>query len=193
MKHISVTKTEWDIQYKNNKWDYLSTLEETSRYCVISGYILQLDCKKILDLGCGCGLLYNYLYKNQLELYTGVDISNVAIMQSKNLNSKTVQFFEEDIAIFKPGESYDIIICNEVLYYLEDPQYIISRYLNFLRKHGRILISIYTPLDHKHFGYKIAVQLKEIVYAMDIIIEENISIVNRTKKKRWEIILAKPK
>ncbi len=69
----------------------------------------------ILDFGCGTGYLFNYLKKNNFRgFYTGIDISNKAILKAKevyqkhkNCNFKTINIFKNPLK-----KKFDYIIIN---------------------------------------------------------------------------------
>lgn len=77
---------------------------------------------KVLEIGCGTGILSSYLLKKRrkLKLY-GVDISPEAItVAKKNLSSsKNVHFEVGDILNLKyPSHSFDMVIGNSVLHHV---------------------------------------------------------------------------
>jgi SAM-dependent methyltransferase len=87
------------------------------RYDVMLAVINKNDKNsKILDFGCGTGMLYDYILNNNITNieYNGLDINNILIKQAKSkyLNSN---FFTLDI-LYEPYklEEYDYIICNGV-------------------------------------------------------------------------------
>lgn len=87
--------------------------------------ILKLKPDTILDLGCGEGFVIKNLKKAMPETkFTGVDISSEAIKESKNLIPEE-QFYNLDISnvdIQKSPlkESYDTVICLEVLEHISE-------------------------------------------------------------------------
>ena len=54
--------------------------------------------KKILDFGCGTGMLYNYILSNNIEYinYNGIDINNILIEKAKT-KFKNIIFKTSDI------------------------------------------------------------------------------------------------
>jgi cyclopropane fatty-acyl-phospholipid synthase-like methyltransferase len=73
----------------------------------------------ILDIGCGAGTLTRMLASNALKI-TAIDFSPKAIKHAKShpSSANNILYQCHDIRNLSLTESYDIIICSEVLYYL---------------------------------------------------------------------------
>lgn len=74
-------------------------LKQTSKFCSFSN--------KILDIGCGCGFLTNYIYQNGYDRIIGIDISQKSIEYAKTKYSK-IQFQKSDICSVTFSEKFDI-------------------------------------------------------------------------------------
>ena len=126
---------------------------------------IDIQNKKILDIGCGAGILSVELAKQGADV-TGIDLAKQAIMTAKlyvldkhkndnlNINSK-------HIAIDKLAESsetkYDIITCMEMLEHVPYPEKIISNASKLLNGNGIMFLS---TLNRNYKSY-----LKSIVGA----------------------------
>lgn len=66
-----------DQAYREGAYDIVETLELAPRMAVLAGYIRHLGLRRILDVGCGTGLLLSHLDRD--ATYVGVDISPTAI------------------------------------------------------------------------------------------------------------------
>jgi SAM-dependent methyltransferase len=132
-------------EYACGRWDYLKSLEEMSRYAVIAGYCLHGgDVSSVLDLGCGSGLLRRWLRSVGRIEYVGVDRSKTAIdAAKKEWTDGLTDFVAMDIATYVPDRKFDVIIFNEVLYYLDQPGDILGRFGDFLKENGRFVISLW--------------------------------------------------
>ncbi|MET3022008.1 class I SAM-dependent methyltransferase [Flavobacterium hydatis] len=122
-------KCSWNYKYALGKWDFMK--EEKTRYEKIIEFIKAspIDKPKILDLGCGYGALNFYLKESEYSTITGVDLSSTAICKAKKQNFINSSFITADLNKFNTNEHYDIVIFNEVLYYLENQESIVSRFV----------------------------------------------------------------
>lgn len=104
--------------------------------------------KNILDIGCGEGYLTEKL-ANIGSKVTALDISRHALKRARNrLKSKTnVTFICSDILSWQAGrqteERFDLIICSEVLYYLNLNQIkmIIPKIISWLTPYGKLILT----------------------------------------------------
>lgn len=140
------SKGAWDDQYKRGDWDYMGRLQESSRYFAIVGYMTLLQLQKegaILDVGCGEGILYERT-KHLGYLYTGIDISEVAILRLQARHRDALAaFITADADLYVPNPFFDLIVFNESLYYLQEPLKSLRRYATALKPHGVLILSTY--------------------------------------------------
>jgi 2-polyprenyl-3-methyl-5-hydroxy-6-metoxy-1,4-benzoquinol methylase len=139
---------EWDRQYATSTWDYLTGLEQAPRYAVIEGWRRRLKpTGSVLDLGCGEGVLFDQIPPAARVTYTGVDLSEVAIESAvrKVRDAALERFICSDLLTFEPppGSRFDVIVFNEVLYYLADPLSTVRRYRSVLAPDGIIVVSVF--------------------------------------------------
>ena len=135
-------KFSWNLKYFQGKWKFMET--ENIRYESIYKLINVKDTKyAILDLGCGYGTLLNYFKKEDYSNYLGVDLSNYVISKAKKRNYLKSDFLSYNIQKFTPQTKFDVIIFNEVIYYLDNPLKELVRYSNYLNEGGFIIISIF--------------------------------------------------
>lgn len=142
-----VPKSEWERQVKNGEWEYIKHLDELAHYSIIAGYFQHL--KKggaILDVGCGEGLLQMRLNPQTYAYYAGIDISEAAIERAASKADDKTFFFVACAGNYVPPQLFDAIIFNEVLYYLDSPLQILSRYSNYLNQDGVFIISMVKSL-----------------------------------------------
>ena len=100
----------------------------------------------ILDIGCGDGYgtqkLHNTGYKT-----TGIDLSGEMIsLAKKYAESKPISFFQADINELPfERESFDAVMCINVLEWTEDPYMALRKICNVLKKGGMLCIGILGP------------------------------------------------
>lgn len=137
----------WDEEFKCGKWDYL----EIYKNDIIYGYIKKYSSGgSILDLGCGSGNTCKDLDSGEYTLYTGVDISDVAIKKARS-NCESIkqkhrenEFIISDVIKYEPAQRYDVILFRESLYYLPYHKIIIvlNRYSRYLTPKGVFIVRI---------------------------------------------------
>ena len=152
MPQLKVSKNKWEKEFSAGQWDYLdSTPAERARSAVI-GMLCQyyFPKGKILDVGCGLGTTVDFLNIDQRQKYLGLDISEEAI---KKAGKKKTDFLVSDFNNFKSSKKFDVIIFNEVLYYMDENS-AFEQALNILTRNGIILISLY-QMKNKRYDQKI--------------------------------------
>jgi len=107
--------------------------------------VTSLTGKKVLDVGCGGGILAESLSKAG-GIVTGIDLSNKALKVAElhQLESNTsVQYRSisaEDLAKKEP-EQYDVVTCMEMLEHVPDPSSVVQACATLCKPGGRIFFS----------------------------------------------------
>lgn len=92
---------------------------------------------KILDVGCGAGLLTNHLAQNGYDA-TGIDLSASSLdIASKMDVTKTVQYQHANAyALPFPNNSFDVVCAMDILEHVEVPNLLIAEASRVLRPEG---------------------------------------------------------
>lgn len=142
-KRKTSQKYKFNLQFENNRWDGLRDLAELGRYSIIVGYA-GFFCKKarVLDLGCGEGILQERFNNTDYEQYVGIDFSEVAIQKAKKLENNKTQFRVGDLNQLTIEGIFDVIIYNESLNYLKHPKEVVQALYKNLSPGGIFIFSL---------------------------------------------------
>ncbi len=131
----------------NSWWDKegpLKTLHDINpvRVAYIKKMVAQLAKKRILDIGCGGGILAESLAREGAKV-TGLDAEENAIQvahahaQEENLS---IRYLSGLIESFQ-AKPFPVITCMEMLEHVQDPALILSHAARLLSKEGYLLLS----------------------------------------------------
>jgi SAM-dependent methyltransferase len=124
-------------------WARLRHVNELARYSVIQGFVHHYagaGSGTVLDVGCGDGILQERLGYGR---YVGVELFAEAVARASERADHRTRFVHADATHYVPEETFDAIIWNECLYYLERPLETVERYLAFLKPQGVMIVSMF--------------------------------------------------
>ncbi|TVQ99145.1 MAG: methyltransferase domain-containing protein [Desulfovibrionales bacterium] len=110
----------FDWRYrKPDTYNYAASEEERIKRERIAAFLNDRHYANILEVGCGEGYMTTVLAPLGDRLL-GIDISKVAVERAQRMHADNprVAFQQADVFTFRPQESYDLITCSEILYYL---------------------------------------------------------------------------
>jgi 2-polyprenyl-3-methyl-5-hydroxy-6-metoxy-1,4-benzoquinol methylase len=155
-----LSDADWDREYGRGVLDVYGATRELARYSVLIGYLRSRPSPPVvLDVGCGVGLLARRLGGEDIAAYVGIDPSEVAIEEARRAHDRPDVTF---LVGTEPSEdlgTFDVVVCNEVLYYVDDVDALMRQVHAVLRPGGWLLTSIlrhsgdvalHRSLDH-HF------------------------------------------
>ena len=135
----------WDNFYtKKNPWNYVDGYRDRMRIEIIMDYIKWSNSKNVLDIGCGEGSL-TLAASEFVQQISAFDLSKNAIEYAKNDRSRgNIDYFQKDATDFVHSDKdYDLILCTEILYYLDNEERItlIQEIRKSLSSNGYFLLS----------------------------------------------------
>jgi 2-polyprenyl-6-hydroxyphenyl methylase/3-demethylubiquinone-9 3-methyltransferase len=137
------TADRWADSYTSGGTDAYGSLDELGRYGVLLGYLSWLGPGiTVLDVGCGAGLLRARMAGVPFAAYLGVDPTPGAISQAEVLADERTTFRHADPLHDDLGQ-FDVVVCNEVLYFAREPERLVERVGAALRPGGHLLTSIW--------------------------------------------------
>ena len=104
---------------------------------------LTLKGSKILDLGCGGGLLAEEMYKSGAEV-VGIDASKKTIEIAKNHakeQSLKIKYLNTDLESFESKVKFDAVICFELIEHVPDPEELINQITKIIKPNGKLFLS----------------------------------------------------
>lgn len=134
----------WNEQYGAGKWAYLRDPGELARYGILVAFCERLTpCRRVLDVGCGEGILRDLLRRGDDRRYLGIDVSEVAIEAARSRADADDEFRVADAETFATEERFDAVVLNESLYYFHDPLGQAARYLELTADGGALIVSMF--------------------------------------------------
>ncbi len=98
--------------------------------------------KRLLDVGCGDGE-YDYYLHNKFKTIVGVDINNNELLFAKrNKLENTNYVLSEGAKLPFSDETFDKVICIDVLEHVANDKELISEIYRVLEKRGSLLLSV---------------------------------------------------
>jgi SAM-dependent methyltransferase len=130
----------WNGEFASGHWKQLEAGGDESVHLLVERYASK---GSILDLGCGPGTTGIELDPAAYSIYTGVDISDVAVLKARNRaqmagRAERNQYLQSDILTYVPMRPYDVILYGESIYYVPVRRVaaMLDRYATYLTPGG---------------------------------------------------------
>lgn len=141
---VRQTKEQWEQQFAAGTWDRLKEGQpntiELAR--LILDYVRERGGNiRVLDVGCGNGGLARLLAAEPGITYTGIDISETALVTARTAvpNARFIAMDAEQSPL--DIGTFDILVFSEVLYYM-NPDRLLARYHKHATDDARVFISV---------------------------------------------------
>jgi ubiquinone/menaquinone biosynthesis C-methylase UbiE len=163
----------------------------------IASRLPEIDNLEILDVCCGTGNAVPILEKkNKLFNYTGIDFSKHMLRRAESKYGKilNVNFFQKNIntVLPFPDNSFNILLCINALYVLDDHTFLIKEFSRVVKKGGMIIVStpIKKPKIIKHISFHIKnksfLSLFLKVIPLILLLLFNLIIVKKGERKDYK-------
>jgi SAM-dependent methyltransferase len=177
---MHATPSQWDGQYLAGDWDYLAQIEQAARYGIIASWLRgRAQPARLIDLGCGEGVLLRYAWPSHVGSYLGVDHSEVAISRARNAwgHRPECRFLTGSAEAITEQQlrSADIVILNEVLYSLAGPLQLVRRIL-------AAAPTVYFSITSYH-----PETIRLITRSLAHCIEELVECTDKKRSKAWTL------
>lgn len=132
----------WNI---NGNYKILHKINPLRLDFIINNFNKPLNNKKVLDIGCGGGLISELLSKKKANV-TGIDENIYNIKQAKNhakISSLKINYLNKSLNSFnkKNKQKYDLILCLEVLEHVENVEESLEIISKLLKTNGTLILS----------------------------------------------------
>lgn len=129
------------VENARGGWDRLRDVSERARYEAVRQVVeTYADDGFVLDLGCSQAVLREGL---RCRRYVGVDASGQALARSRVADQPGTTLVRADVSTFVPDAPPDVVVLNEVLYYLRRPLAVAQRYAGLLAPGGVLVVCCY--------------------------------------------------
>lgn len=108
--------------------------------------------KKIIDIGCGPGIISDIFQKSGAEVYA-LDISKEEIALTKKRNPELHTFVASALKLPFPDKKFNISISNGVLHHTKNCRKGFKEAARVVKKDGEVIISLYTKYHPYPFVY----------------------------------------
>ena len=165
------TKVDLEEWYsKEDPWKYVNTIPDKIRRAILLEQIETVfsdGAKKfVLDAGCGEG----YITKDVASKYNveidAFDISEKALATARKKNShENISYFQLDLNDYLPDKTYDLIMCEETLYYLNDNERISAarKFQKAINPGGYLKVSSIMIGENRYRKYFTLDSIKELL------------------------------
>jgi len=134
-------------KYRDGSWDYFDKEHSPEMAKVIEEYAKK---GRILDMGCGTGILASLLDADSFTYYRGVDASTEAIALAQKRKGENIYFEIGDIQSYECKDDFDLIVFEESLYYVPIfRRRLLRRFAQHLRHGGLFVVTVADPRRFK--------------------------------------------
>jgi len=137
----------WNHEFSSGRWDFLDRTPDERIQSKLEKFARHGN---ILDLGCGSGTASLDLAPAAYSIYTGIDISDIAVRKAKERAQEAGradrnEYYQSDIVTYVPARKYQVIIFGDSIYYIPHDQIadVLKRYSRYLENEGVFVVRVH--------------------------------------------------
>src|SRR6266567_1482537 len=187
MTTIKQDKGDWEVQYQTGEWNRLCSDQEFTRYKVLAGYIEKCGRNvSLFDVGCGEGVILKHLNLDLVDKYTGLDLAQAAL---ERISPKREQdnYVCSSLEEYRPSETWDVILFNEILYYTDDPVAQLRRFEKSLKQGGFFLVSMHRKRNPLAYNNRCIRRLRNYFKEALYLVEDAVEISKIYQPVSWQV------
>lgn len=154
--------SDWCVMTDRDTWDptqYERFRQEREQpFHDLAALITRRPAARMVDLGCGTGLLTAALHRELAGTTTiGIDSSDAMLERARSLEVPGLTFVRGDIGEWEPEEPLDIVFSNAALHWLPDHPRLVARLTRMLVPGGELAVQV--PANFDHVSHVLAAQV----------------------------------
>jgi SAM-dependent methyltransferase len=167
----------WDELYDSGELDFYGEADAIARYGILAGYARHVGARRILDVGCGPGLLRPHLEGVGFTHYLGIDPSPAAIERARRFEDERTSFAVAERAEAGSGR-FDVVVSSDALFYVADAGEFLDHVRELLEPGGHVLTAIWRHVGDTHLHRR----LDERFQLVDRVLVKQLS---DRRRSRW--------
>ena len=114
---------------------------------------------RILDVGCGTGIVARYVYKSLGDSVhiTGVDVNEIVLEKAREicrLNAASIEWKQADVtALPFSNDKFDVLLCQQGLQYFPDRSRALNEINRVLVNEGRVVFNVWRSIEYSPFYF----------------------------------------
>lgn len=141
---MSTTRDAWNpTQYERFR------AEREQPFHDVAAFITQRPSGRVVDLGCGTGVLTAALHRDLGATATiGVDSSAAMLERAQSIDAAGLSFVQADISEWQPAEPVNVVFSNAALQWVPDHHSLFTRLKAMLAQGGELAVQVPANFDH---------------------------------------------
>jgi predicted TPR repeat methyltransferase len=192
MNAVVQSRDRWENEYESGAWSRLHSSHEFAHYTLVASYLQRHGRPfRLLDVGCGEGVILKFLNRSLVESYTGVDIAQAALDKIPLKRSQDRMICSQ-LETYSPEGRWDVILFNEVLYYTADPVAQFRKFSGSLNANGFYVISMFKKRNPFAWNNRCIRRIQRHLHEEKYRIDDAVRLAKSDNSATWEIMVVRP-